>query len=212
MRLHLILAVAVVLATSTSVVAQEYGASRLPYPKSFSIEAGTGLLPLHMSFIPTYAYEEKLADKGQEAISEGSSYPVLNITGVLRTRPRTEFTLTAGASWYHHRIMQYSVFGIDPEGKPRYNLQDGTYIGWKDSEPVFTLTFQWRHLWNPQNAFVVYSALGAGLVIPTSMDMAPMPSLTPIAFRYGGRHFYGFAELTLGTLATIVHGGFGWHF
>lgn len=212
MRLRTILAAAVVLATATAVSAQEHGRSRLPYPKSYAIELGTGIQPLHMTFIPTYRYEAEIADKGQAVSSEDAFYPVASLTGVMRTRPRTEFTLTAGASWHHHRNKQCSVFGTDPEGKPRYNLNDWTYTEWMDSEPVFTLTFQWRHLWNPQNAFTVYTALGAGLVIPTSMELAPMPSLTPVAFRYGGRHFYGFAELTLGTLATIVHGGFGWRF
>ena len=212
MRFRLILTVTVLIASATTVPAQTNGDYRLPYPKSYSIEVGTGLQPLHMTFIPSYGYEGEIADKGQAVSSKDSFYPVVSLTGVLRTRPKTEFTASAGASWCHHRNMQCSVFGTDPQGKPRYNINDWTYTEWMDSEPVFTLTFQWRHLWNPQNAFVIYTALGAGLVVPTSMETAPMPSLTPVAFRYGGKHFYAFTELTLGTLATFVHGGLGWRF
>lgn len=208
MRARLFIAVAALFWLAAAASAQQ----KPVYGKSFSLELGTGLQPLHMTFIPSYGYEGKLADKGQAVSSEGSFYPVLSLTGVMRTRPKTEFTASAGASWYHHRNKQCSVFGTDPEGKPRYNLNDWTYTEWMDSEPVFTFTFQWRHLYNPQNAFVLYTAIGAGLVIPTSMEIAPVPSLTPIAFRYGGRHFYGFAEFTLGPLAGLVHGGLGWSF
>jgi len=212
MRPRLILAVAALLTAASAVCAQGITSRELPVYKSFSIEAGTGLRPLHMTFVPTYGYKEELADKGQAVDYDGAFYPVVSLTGVMRTREKTEFTLSAGASWLHHKITQYSTFGIDPQGKPRYNLNDGESIGWSDSEPIFTFTFQWRHLWNPQNAFVAYTALGAGAVVSSSLEFAALPSLTPIAFRYGGRHFYAFTELTLGTLATFVHGGIGWHF
>lgn len=204
MRARLFIAVAALFWLAAAASAQQ--------KPGWSLELGTGLQPLHMTFIPSYGYEAKLADKGQAVSSDGAFCPVVSLTGVIRTRPKTEFTASAGASWYHHRNMQCSVFGTDPEGKPRYNLNDWTYTEWMDSEPVFTFTLQWRHLYNPQNAFVLYTALGAGLVFPTSMEIAPVPSLTPIAFRYGGRHFYGFAEFTLGPLAGLVHGGLGWSF
>lgn len=209
MRMRAYLVAAALLTAATAVSAQERDMS---YTADFSIEAGTGVQPLHMSFIPGRTYRKELADKGQEVDSKGSFCPLADLTAVLRPRPKTEFTASIGASWYHHRITQYPVFGTDPGGKPRYDLDDGRPAGWKDSAPVFTFTLQWRHLWNPDNALKVYSGLGAGLVFSKYENVLPLPSLTPVAFRYGGRHLYGFAELTLGTMATFIHGGLGWRF
>jgi hypothetical protein len=209
MRARAYIAAAVLLAAAISVSAQEKDTSS---DTKYSVEIGTGLQPLHTNLANGWSYKKELAETGQGIDSKGSFCPVADLTAVIRTRPRTEFTLSAGVSWYHHRVTQYSIFGTDPEGKPRYNLKDGTPGGWKDSSPVFSLTFQWRHIWNPDNAFKVYSGLGAGIVFSKYEQPLPAPSLTPAAFRYGGKHFYGFAEITVGTLATFIHGGLGWQF
>lgn len=208
MKLRLLLAAATLLGAIGSASAQEPES----FGKSYSVEVSTGIPPLHMlAFAPTWAEEHALAQKGQEVNSEGGFIPVINVTGVLRPRLKTEFTLTAGTCWYHHRLTQYSTFGTDPEGKDRYDLKDGRPAGWTNSNRSYSLTFQWRHLWNPGKAFTMYTALGAGLVYFDG-DCVPLPSLTPIAFRYGGRHFYAFTELTLGTMASLVQGGLGWRF
>ena len=213
MRARFLLTAALLFAMAASVSAQRYDdAADVLFFRTYSIEIGTGLPPFHMLFTPTRTYETELAQQGQAISSSGAFYPVASLTGVMRTNPRTEFTLTAGASWYHHGITQYSVFGTDPAGKPRYDLNDGTFAGWKDSEPVITAVFQWRHLCNPQNAFVVYTALGAGIPVSTFDQLVPLPSITPVAFRYDGGRLYAFAELTLGPVASLVHGGLGFHF
>ena len=184
----------------------------VPFEKSYSIEVGTGIRPIQMMIPPLRAARVPLASKGQDVDTDGAFYPVIDLTGVLRSGWKTEFTLTAGASWYHHRLVQYPSFGIDPDGQPRYDLEHGERIGWKDSIPAYSLTFQWRHLWNPSNAFLVYTGIGAGVTVAHFSKFFPMPSVTPVAFRYGGEHFYAFAELTLGPIATFAHGGLGWRF
>ena len=184
----------------------------VPFEKSYSIEIGTGIRPFQMMINPVRAAQVRLAPKGQDVDTDGSFYPVVNLTGVLRSGWKTEFTLSAGASWYHHRLIQYPSFGVDPNGKPRYDLEHGERVGWMDSIPAFSGTFQWRHLWNPSNAFLVYTALGAGVTVSYFSSFFPLLSLTPVAFRYGGEHFYVYTELTLGPLASFVHGGFGWRF
>ncbi len=184
----------------------------IPFEKSYSIEIGTGIRPFQMMINPLRAAQEKLAPKGQDVDTDGSFYPVVNLTGVLRSGWKTEFTLSAGASWYHHRLIQYPSFGMDPDGKPRYDLEHGERVGWMDSIPAFSGTFQWRHLWNPSNAFLVYTALGAGVTVSYFSPFFPLLSLTPVAFRYGGEHFYAYTEMTLGPLASFVHGGLGWRF
>lgn len=184
----------------------------VPFEKSYSIEIGTGIRPFQMMINPVRAAQVRLAPKGQDVDTDGSFYPVVNLTGVLRSGWKTEFTLSAGVSWYHHRLIQYPSFGVDPNGKPRYDLEHGERVGWMDSIPAFSGTFQWRHLWNPSNAFLVYTALGAGVTVSYFSSFFPLLSLTPVAFRYGGEHFYAYTELTLGPLASFVHGGFGWRF
>lgn len=212
MRTRLLVAAIALLCASPMLSAQGKAEGKTQSSMSYSIEAGTGIQPLQMLLAGDRAVREALAPKGQDIDSQGGFYPVINLTGVIRSGHRTEFTLTAGASWYHHKVIQYPVFGTDPEGRPRYDLKNGTPAGWKDSIPTYSLTLQWRHLWNPDNDFTVYTALGAGVVTRRSFGFVPLPSLTPVAFRYGGKHFYAFAELTLGTLASIAHGGLGWHF
>lgn len=212
MRARFLSVALVMFVTSAAISAQGVSGDGSAYPKSYSIEVGTGMEPVQMMFISVRPVRQELAQFGQDIDRKGEFYPVLSLTGVMRSGRKTEFTLTAGASWYHHKVIQYSVFGTDPEGKPRYDLSDGSPAGWKDSIPTYSLTLQWRHLWNPDNAFNVYTALGAGLVGGRSSSLLPLPCLTPVAFRYGGKHFYAFTELTLGPIATLVHGGLGWHF
>ena len=186
--------------------------ARVSFEKSYSREIGTGIRPFQMMINPLRAAQVRLAPKGQDVDTDGSFYPVVSLTGVLRSGWKTEFTLSAGASWYHHRLIQYPSFGMDPDGKPRYDLEHGERVGWMDSIPAFSGTFQWRHLWNPSNAFIVYTALGAGVTVSYFSPFFPLLSLTPVAFRYGGEHFYAYTEMTLGPLASFVHGGLGWRF
>ena len=210
MRIHCILAALALLLMSVAVSAQEKG--RPLFDKSFSIELGTGIRPIQMMVSPNRYVQKELAPKGQDIDTDGAFFPTISLTGVLRTGLKTEFTLTAGTCWYHHRVIQYPVFGTDPNGEPRYSIGNGTPAGWMDSIPSYSLTIQWRHLWNPQNAFTLYTGLGAGVTTSSLSDFFPLPSITPIAFRYGGKHLYGFAEFTLGPLASLVHGGLGWRF
>ena len=202
---------AVLLLTAVNIAV---GQEEVPFRKEYSIEIGTGLAPLHMALVPTWDYEAQYADNGQSiSTSDGSYYPSLDITGVIRTNLRTEFTFSIGTSWCHHKVYQHSSFGIDPEGKPRYNVDDKTMIGWANTPPVFSVTAQWRYLWNPEDKVYLYSGFGLGY-ISNQFDALylPLPSVTPVAIRIKGKHLYGFAELMVGTLATLAHGGLGWKF
>lgn len=177
--------------------------------QSYSIELGTGIYPIYMNSwtAPSSAVKDKLAAKGQAAVGP-DYYPVLSLTGVMRISRRSEHILTLGSTWCHHQVMQYPESGgIDPEGRPRYNLKEGTLVGWMESSPQFSITWQWRHLWTPDRPVILYSGVGIGLA-----GLVPIPDLTPFGLRFGGPHLYGFAELTLGPVATLAHGGIGWRF
>ncbi|MBP5301747.1 MAG: hypothetical protein J6Y88_00685 [Bacteroidales bacterium] len=205
MRARFIL-VAALLCAATTAFAQE----RADVTKTFSVEVGTGISPLYMLDTPSRPVQKRLAQKNLVALDEGCFHPVLTLTGVLRTGVKSEFTITAGTSWNHNKLIKCPVFGIDPLGQPRLNVEEGTPAGTLESSPEFSLLFQYRHLWNPQNALVCYSGIGAGF--STAMGFYPIPSFTPLALRLGGEHIYGFVEGTVSILATFVHGGLGWRF
>lgn len=177
---------------------------------SWSVELGTGFRPLHMISAPSRDRYMQLADWGQGIEMDGACFPVLDLTAVLRSHRKTEHCLTLGVAWCHHRLTQYPPFGTDPAGKPRYDLEKGTPAGWTDSAFSFAVTYQWRHIWNPDKPVLLYSGLGVGIVSGSRVSV--FPSLTPIGLRIGGRHLYGFAECMAGPLATALHGGLGWRF
>ena len=189
------------------------GQEDVPFKKEYSIEISTGIPPLHSNLSPDWAYEDALAKQGQTMTTSDAKYPTFDITGVLRTSHHHEFTLSAGVSWCHHKVFQHSIFGIDPNGDPRYNVNDKSLIGWQNTPPVFSVTAQWRYLWNPEDKVYLYSGVGLGY-ISNQFDALylPLPSVTPVAIRIKGKHIYGFAEIMVGTLATLVHGGLGWRF
>lgn len=197
------------LASAFSAGAQQEQSVIPQFQKSYSIELGTGIQPFYMNSwtAPSDAVKDRLAAKGQRP-AWPYYYPVISLTGVMRVSRKSEHILTLGSTWCHHQVMQYAESGgVDPEGKPRYNTKESTIIGWMDSSAMFSLTWQWRHLWTPDRPVVLYSGLGIGLVMLT-----PVPDLTPFGLRFGGTHLYGFAELTLGPVATLAHGGLGWRF
>lgn len=180
-----------------------------PFDKSFSLELGYGIQPLHMTFAPTSEEKRALADQGFS--ESGDSFcPALSLAAMWRTGYHWELGAIAGISWCHFQTIEYSTFGFDPNGKARYNLREHHDGGWKDSDPIMALCFQARFIWNPQWKVCAYSAAQIGLT--SASFIIPIPGITPVALRYGGKHFYGFLEATLSPIATFGHGGIGWKF
>lgn len=211
MRARVLLAATALLLVATGIARGQDDAS-YPFEKTFSIEVGTGYPPLQM-LAPRRAAQRQLAPKGQDVDPQDAFCPVASLTGVYRSSLKTEVAMTAGVSWYRHKLIQHPSFGIDPNGNPRYDLDRKENLGWTNSIPSYSLSFQVRHLWNPDKDFVVYSALGAGLVLFSNQTrVSPMPALTPVAFRYWGNHLYAFAEMTFGPAASLLNGGVGWRF
>ena len=179
--------------------------------RGFSLELGSGLQPFHMGLLPTRSVEEALADKGQGVRERDYPHPTISLSAVWRLTRRGEIAATAGLSWRIDELIQYEPFGIDPNGKPRYNLQSGTSAGWFASSYTPSLTVTYRHIWTPDHMLQCYSGGGLGLV-PTMASLVPIPSVTLFGVRSRGTHFHLFAEATLGPAASFVHGGMGWHF
>lgn len=201
--LPLIAALAALLLSGSALSAQEEGTS-------FSLEVGTGLMPLQLSFAPSYSEEQVLAKKGQRFNDINSIAIPISLSEVWRVRPHWELCLTEGICWKYSEIVQYDTFGIGPSGEPRYDLSKSSPAGYKATRPIGSMVFQARFIWVPRWKFTVYSSLGVGFTTATAY--IPIPNLTPLAFRFGGEHLYFFAEATLGPVATFGHGGLGWRF
>lgn len=184
------------------------------FRKTFSLELGVAPGPLHMMFpgvSPDDHTEDVWADQGRRADKSTGYYPAFTFSGAIRTWDRWETVVTAGVSWYRSRLIQYEPFGIDPQGKPRYDLTKETPVGgWVDSSPVASLTVQERVFWNPRWKVQMYSAFGLGLT--TSSNLVPIPSLMPVCIRLGGRHLYCYAETGFSPFASYLHGGLGFKF
>lgn len=184
------------------------------FRKTFSLELGVAPGPLHMMFpgvSPDDHTEDVWADQGRRADKSTGYYPAFTLSGAIRTWDRWETVVTAGVSWYRSRLIQYEPFGIDPQGKPRYDLTKVTPVGgWVDSSPVASLTVQERVFWNPRWKVQMYSAFGLGLT--TSSNLVPIPSLMPVCIRLGGRHLYCYAETGFSPFASYLHGGLGFKF
>ena len=210
--MHRFLTVIAALLVSVSATAQE----ELPFQKTWSIELGTGIYPLYMNFVPSRALETELADKGQQIYNK--SYALVSsvtVAGVYRISRRSEINATAQLNWRSYQIRQYPVFGTDPNGKDRYDLnQKATYVG--DGVvfvPAFTI--RGRYLYNPDDLLKAYSGVGLGIAFnlaAINSTFSVFPEITPIGLRFGRDHFYVFAEDTIGNVATLVHGGLGWKF
>lgn len=200
-----VLTLALLLSAAASVFADEPEKVR-----SFSLELGVGAMPLHMYLVFPASAERELADLGQRSGDSKFDVPAISLSEVWRLNGHWEVALTEGVCWRYFDIIQYPEFGIDPDGKPRYDLHKGYSIGAKATPPVVSLTGQLRFIWSPKWKVTAYSAVQIGFT--TASYIIPLPGITPVAVRYGGKHLYGFAEVTLGPVASFAHGGLGWRF
>ena len=192
---------------SISALSQE----KEPFQKSWSVEIGTGIYPFYMNFVPSRALETEFADNGQEFYNI-SDWLISSVTvaGVYRFSLHSEVTATAQLNWRSYQIRQYPLFGTDPNGKDRYDLnQKAEYVS-DGIVLVPALTFRYRYLYNPEHFVTVYTGFGLGFNY-SSIFMV-IPEITPVGLRFGRNHFYAFAELTIGNVATLGHGGLGWKF
>lgn len=183
------------------------------YQKSWSLEVGTGIAPLYMTMVPGRSTESALAQNGQMITNKRGNAPMVTLSGVLRISRRSEFTATAQLNWRHYQLKEYPVFGTDPYGNPRYDLnQQGTPAGGATAFAP-ALTLRYRFLYTPDKAVTLYSGVGLGVVMNVSERAAAVfPDLTLLGLRAGGKHLYFFVELTAGNVATLAYGGLGWKF
>ena len=197
---------------STGAFAQEAEEPSVDFQPSFTLEIGSGWTPIHtLVNMSGLRRDFGLADQGQEASLSNAWGPTVFLSAAWQTYLRWEFVLTGGFSWVHHRVTQYGTFGVDPQGKPRYDLNKPESTYWKDSAPAYALFFQARRFWNPTQKVQLYSAVGLGAFLEDS-DIQAAPAITPIAVRFSAGHLRFFIENTYSPAATLLDAGLGWTF
>ena len=185
-----------------------------PFSPYFTLEIGTGMAPIHTlaNVVGAAKWDIDLSENGQAPEYDGAWCPNFSLSAAWHTELRWEWVFTAGLSWVHHRMIQFDSFGTDPQGRNRYDLNSSRSIGWKDSDFVAAAFFQARRFWNPTQKVKLYSAAGLGYVFDPSGDFGVVPSLTPIAVRFGTGPLKFFIEHTYSPAATVFDIGLGWSF
>ena len=189
------------------------------FHRYWAIEAGVGMAPLHTALFykPSWNKQTEYAQAGQEVYAQNNilQTPAVSIAAVWRYSPHWEHEFAASLSWLKYGVTQYSEFGTDPYGQPRYDLDTGVLA---DEYYVFIPAFNWqaRYIFNPGKKFQVYEALGVGIFAGSNDYLPyvfPVPTFTLLAFRYCGNHIYGFTELlSYNAKSFLAQGGVGWKF
>ena len=206
-----LLALAALLLFGVSAFAQEDDDP--PFSPYFSLEIGTGMAPIHtLSNIAFVKRDTKLSESGQARWYDGAWCPNFSLSAAWHTTLRWEWVVTADLSWVHHQLIQYDSFGVDPQGRNRYDLGSYQNLGWKDSDFAAAVFFQARRFWNPTQKVKLYSAAGLGYVFDPAQDFSFVPSITPIAVRFGTGPLKFFIENTYSPAATVFDVGLGWTF
>lgn len=216
----LLTAITALLSLGATALAQEETTLPETFPRRFSLELAVGLAPIHtLVNINGLRYERTFSDEGREPDLSDCLAPALSLSAVWKTFPRWEMVLTGGASWCHHKVVRYDSFGIDPQGRPRYDLYKPHPDGSMNSALSFSLFFQARYFWNPAKKIQFYSAFGGGFILngtgfylADDARLAFVPSLTPIAVRFNAGPLHFFLENAYSPAATLVNGGLGWTF
>lgn len=191
--------------------AQDVEALQEPFVPYFSLELGTGIAPIHTLMRQTsLSYDYEIADKGLSPKGQPWS-PAFSLSAAWHTHLKWEFVLTGGVSWCHYKVVQYDTFGTDPQGRPRYDLDKPLRSFRRNSEFAGALFFHARRFWNPTQKVKLYSAAGFGAYWE-GKHIQPVPSLTPIAVRFGTGPLKFFIENTFSPAATALQIGLGWTF
>ena len=127
----------------------------------------------------------------------------------LDRRWELSFILSVGGLVYSQ--FQYPQTGVNENGYAIYDwkaepLETSLHYQHRVLIPSFILRYYWLAR---KSSFQLYLAAGAGYV---DLSHLPYPTLTLVGTRFGGKHWYGQAELTAGATATLFLAGVGYRF
>ena len=115
----------------------------------YSLEVGTGLVSAYYRLFNPYNInlDQPLVEYGQ-SVSNVRRH-ALTLAGTFSRNPSTEIALILGLNWSTYTLRQHPVFGVDPEGKPRYKAYESEPVG-KDAgfavdvEPNQGVDYNWQ--------------------------------------------------------------------
>lgn len=166
--------------------------------------------PFHPLYLLLSDYEDSFAQDGQEFTFHNYHSIALSITR--RLNDKAEILFTAGHVVYHGDLVQYSQFGTDPAGKPRYSLDSGKASVSKKALRSWSATVMWRQIWTVYKHEEWYSAIGGVLANDIDQGILFFPSVTLLGFRYNIDTFYLFVENSYKATTTLISFGAGIHF
>lgn len=125
---------------------------------------------------------------------------------------RWEMALVATTCGYIYSQYQYPEKGVDDYGNILYDWDkskgqyQGTHLDFRGIIPAAMVRFYWL----ARERVQMYSAAGVGLMFASRPIV--YPTLTPVGIRFGRKHWFGLAELTIGSTGTILLAGAGYRF
>lgn len=183
-----------------------------------SVTVSTGIPSLWGSIFPPGSMNNSLTMDGQKT---GKGYRTwftsnINIGYNCQLDRRLEVSLLITQCGHFYTEYTYPP-SDNPQGEETWY---GAGFDWEASPVSKTLHYQLSALipsamlrlyWLARKDwFQMYSAAGFGFVLGSS---APIGfTVTPLGVRFGPRHWYGVAELTVGTTATLLLAGAGYRF
>ncbi len=145
-----------------------------------------------------------------------------DISGVVIVPVNLGYTFSFCERWEFNAILNYSWVGYTinqyPDSSGAYDRSATPVISTRETRHVFSLSTDMRWKWLRRDYFSLYSALGLGISTKGSYSFAgaelplPLPYVTPIGIKAGGKQFYGITELTISPSASFVLAGVGYRF
>ena len=136
----------------------------------------------------------------------------LNVGYNYQINKRWEVSFLITVCGYVYSRYAYPQKGEDQYGNPQYDWNatpenQGVHYDLRGIMPAVMARYYWLAR---KSAFQMYSATGIAYIPSSSLPV--FPTLTPVGIRFGSGHWYGVAELTFGTTATLLLAGAGYRF
>ena len=183
------------------------------HPHSVTISTGIPYF-FAMMFPPGNPNSSTTWDAREKGIAFKSLFPTnLNVGYNYQFSKRWEVAAIITVCGYVYSSKQYPKTGEDERGKAVYDWNaTPTASAVHYQHRAFIPSAMLRYYWLARkSSFQMYSAAGLGITIFES-SIPVCPTLTPLGMRFGGKHWYGQVELTVGTTATLFLGGVGYRF
>ena len=181
-----------------------------------SITVSTGIPFALVMFYPPGSMDNGMTMDGEKTGMGYKSWTWtnLNVGYNYQSDKRWEVSFLVTVCGWVYSKYSYPKKGEDENGNPLFDWKGdrenrGVHYDLRGVMPSVMLRYYWLAR---KSSFQMYSAGGLAY-IPEGFDSIPLfPTITPLGVRFGGRHWYGVAELTAGTTATLFLAGAGYRF